>query len=101
MITVERPTNRVSEVSRIVVIHFQPNMGEESHILVHRLGNFGEDVFRFLRDSQWGTVDLGEVDRAKTHFSVINVKESKLRRLIAWIEDEAARQFLKISIEVR
>lgn len=88
-------------MSRTVVIHFRPNPGEESHVLVDKLRNFGEDVFRFLRDGQWGTVDLGEVDRAQTQFSVANVKASKLRRLIAWIEAEAARQYLAVSIEVR
>lgn len=88
-------------MSRTLVIHFQPNLGEESHILVHRVGNFGEDVFRFLRDNQWGTADLGEVDRVKTHFSVANVKAPKLRRLIGWIEGEASRQYIRVSIEVR
>lgn len=88
-------------MSRTLIIHFQPNLGEESHILVHRLRNFGEDVFRFVRDNQWGTVDLGEVDRAKTHFSVANVKAPKFRRIIGWIEEKASRQYLKVSVEVR
>jgi hypothetical protein len=88
-------------MSRTVVIHFQPNPGEESHVLIGKLRNYGEDVFRFLRDTPWGTIDLGEVDRAQTQFSITNVKASKMRRLIAWIETEALRQYLMVSIEVR
>ncbi len=53
-------------MSRTVVIHFEPLPGEESGLLINKLRNYGEDVFRFLRDTPWRTVDLGEVDRADT-----------------------------------
>jgi hypothetical protein len=87
-------------MSRIIVIHFAQDQ-DEQHSLVHRLRNFGEDVFRGLRDNGWGAVSLDEVDRATTHFAITDVKASKLRRLISWIEHEADRQRLRVTAEVR
>lgn len=87
-------------MAKIVIVQFPSDQGEQFS-LVHRLRNFGEDVFRFLRDYDWGTLDIQEVDAATTNFMITGVKASKLRRLTDWIEREAARQHLRVTIEVR
>jgi hypothetical protein len=86
-------------MSKSVVIHFEPDQDDE-YSLIHRLRNFGEDVFRQLRDNGWGEVSLHEVDRATEHFTVRSIKASKLRTLLRWVEQEAARQHLRVTIEV-
>ena len=64
--------------------------------LVHRMRNYGEDVYRYTRDNGMGEVDLGEVDAAKSHFSIHRVAQRKARDLFKWLEKEAARQNLAI-----
>ena len=70
----------------------------EGRDLVHRLRNYGEDVYHYVRDGGkgMGAVDLEEVDAAKDQFSVRHVANSKVRRLCRWIEEEGARQNLPI-----
>ncbi len=70
--------------------------------LIHRFRNFGEDVYRHTRDSGQGAgeVDIDEVDAAMNQFSVHRVARVQVRRLVGWLEKEAARQNLLIAIEV-
>jgi DNA polymerase III delta subunit len=84
-----------------ITIRFKSGQAEAC-TLIHRLRNYGEDVFRFLRDdhNEWGELDLSEVDAATEQFTVHGVKRSKLRRLLRWIEDEAERQNLCIDTDV-
>lgn len=75
---------------------------DESRELVHRLRNYGEDVFYHLPDAErgMGQVSMDEVDAATSEFSVRGVAQSKVRRLRQWLEEEAARQNLRVSTEV-
>jgi hypothetical protein len=59
-------------MSRTIVIRF-PKDQDEEFSLIHRLRNFGEDVFRHLRDSEkgWGEIDLAEVDAATSQFTIL------------------------------
>jgi hypothetical protein len=84
---------------RTVVIHFHPEQDERA-LLIHRLRNFGEEVWTQAREAEWGTVNLREVDRATTQFSVTDVHAKKLRRLTGWIQEKADLRNLRISIEV-
>ena len=70
--------------------------------LIHRLRNYGEDVFRHVRDAGkgMGELDLAEVDSARDRFPVRHVAASKIRRLRRWLEEEAARQNLNVRTEV-
>lgn len=87
-------------MSRTVMIQFLRGQ-DEDRALVSRLRDFGEIVFRKLpSESGWGEIDLAEVDRATQHFSISNVKASKLRRLQDWVCSEAERQHLKIDMDV-
>jgi len=86
-------------MSRTVMIHF-PQHQDDRDSLVHRLRNFGEVVFQQVKTEDWGRLSLAEVDRATTQFAVTEVKASKVRRLVDWINKEAERQHLQIAVEV-
>lgn len=84
-----------------VLIRLVDDPAEQSD-LVHRFRNFGEDVFRYTRDGDKGTgeVDLDEVDAAIERFSVRRVARAKVRSLSAWLQQEGARQNLRVVSEV-
>ena len=70
--------------------------------LLHRFQNFGEDVFRWLGDKKGaGEVDFTEVDGPSGKFAVRDVKAAMSRRLVQWLEQEAERQHLAISLDLR
>jgi len=83
---------------RTIVIHFEPQ--DEDIAFVHRLRNFGEDVWGQARKAGWGTVSIDEIDRATTQFSIRDVHAKKLRRLTTWIQREADLRHLRIIMEV-
>ena len=85
-------------MSVTIVIKFKAQPGEEAD-LIHRLRNFGEDVFRLLRENEWGKVDIDEVDRATAEFAVTGIKQANRLRLMRWLAEEAARQHLIITLE--
>jgi hypothetical protein len=82
-----------------IVVHLDGQPDAYGH-LTHQFHNFGEDVFRWVRDSSVGEVDLDEVDKSTNKFSIANVKASNCRRVMRWVQEEAVRQFLTISTEV-
>ncbi|HEV2514034.1 MAG TPA: hypothetical protein VGV07_02200 [Devosia sp.] len=84
-----------------ILIRFTASPGEEAESMAHRLRNFGEDVFRRLRDNEWGEIDLDEVDLATSELLITGIKQANRRRLARWLEEEAARQHLIVSIEER
>jgi hypothetical protein len=90
-----------SSLMRTILIRL-PTHQSEQFSLIHRLRNYGEDVYRYTRDNDKGVgeVDLDEVDAATTEFSVRGVADSKVRRVRQWLEEEAARQNLEINTEV-
>ncbi|WP_439603208.1 hypothetical protein [Devosia sp.] len=88
-------------MSGTILIKFSAGPGEEAGSLAHRLRNFGEDVFRHLRDTNWGEIDLDEVDLATSEFAVRGIKQAERQRLARWLQDEAARQQLIVSLEDR
>lgn len=65
----------------------------------HQFGNFGEDVFRWLRANGWGEVDIAEMDRGGGRFVVARIVAKNLRRVIKWIEEEALRHHLQVVVE--
>jgi len=87
---------------RTILIRIAADQSEEFS-RIHRLRNYGEDVYRYIRDNGkgMGEVHLDEVDSATTQFFVQGVANSKVRRLCQWLEEEAARQNLQVKTEVR
>lgn len=57
---------------------------------------YGEDVFRFLHKTPWGMVDIAEIDKLGTQFTITAVKHDNRRRLIRWLDEEAERHHLKV-----
>lgn len=86
-------------MARTLTIRFDIVQAEQFS-LMHRVQNFGEDVFRELRVTQWGEIDIHEVDRAMDCLVVRRVANSKLRRLKAWIEKEMVRQHIEGIVEI-
>ena len=70
--------------------------------LLHRFHNFGEDVFSWLRDKKGsGEVDFAEIDGPSGRFAVRGIRAHKSRRLLTWLEQEATRQHLALTLELR
>jgi hypothetical protein len=88
-------------MARTIVIRFPKHQAEEYN-LIHRLRNYGEDVYRHLQDSDRGSgeIDLAEVDAATSQFSIRGVSPRRLQRVLKWVYKEAARQNLQIDTEV-
>jgi hypothetical protein len=84
---------------RTVVIHFDAQQDERAR-LIHRLRNFGEEIWTQARAADWGSVNLDEVDKATTQFSVTDVHTKKLRRLTTLLQQKANLRHLRISIGV-
>ena len=56
--------------------------------IVHRFRNFGEDVYRALRDSC--DVDIDEIDASTDRFHVRGIKARQVGRVTKLIESELA-----------
>ena len=86
---------------RTILIRIPTDQSDEFD-LIHRLRNYGEDVYRYTRDAGkgMGEVDLDEVDAAISEFSIRGVAHSRVRRLREWVEDGAVRQSLQVKTEV-
>jgi hypothetical protein len=65
---------------RWIVIDFDQE--RDPHSLMHRVRNFGEDLYRACRDDGWAEISLADVDRAMDRLRV-RVRSSKRERRIA------------------
>ena len=52
--------------------------------LIHRFRNFGEDVYRELRDEV--DINIDQIDRSENEFEIHNIKNSQVNRVIKRIE---------------
>ncbi len=68
---------------------------------LHKFQNFAEDVFYWVRDDGWGDLDFEELDRGADAFAITGVKASKRRRIVNWVQQEAERQCVAISLDVQ
>ena len=68
-------------------------VGDEDIVIVHRVRNFGETLFRHFRDSDRGSIDLKQVDRATRSLVVERVRNRDLRRTVRLLEKLAAAEF--------
>ena len=57
--------------------------------IVHRFRNFGEDIYRALRDEC--SVSIEEIDASTTSFSVRNIHKRDLGRITKIIKEELRR----------
>jgi hypothetical protein len=63
-----------------------PDDADPTGTIVHRFRNFGEDIFRVLRDIC--SVDLDEIDRCTSTFCIRDVADTDLPRVMEVIEHE-------------
>jgi hypothetical protein len=71
---------------RIEIDFELPAGGRDRNGLVHRIRNFGEDLYRMFAKSGEARIDIGEVDRAADRLVVDSVKTRQLRTVSAEIE---------------
>jgi len=57
-----------------IVINFEFSSGRDGNI--HRLRNFGEELYRAFKDDKWASVDLDDVDQA-TNRLVVHVYSAR------------------------
>jgi hypothetical protein len=69
---------------RWIVIDFDQERDPRS--LMHRVRNFGEDLYRACRDDGWAEISLDEVDRATDQLTVRVLSAKRERRIAAMIE---------------
>jgi hypothetical protein len=63
------------------------------HSSVHRFQNFGEDVFRYCRQSGLAKADLGAIDSSTDTLEIWGIKSRKLRTVEADIKRLLAAHF--------
>jgi hypothetical protein len=73
-----------------IVFTFEP-LADQTHI--HRLRNFGEDLFHMFRDDGRVPIDLDEIDRATGQFSIVVKHRRQLHRTLQAIEPVLAKHF--------
>ena len=65
-------------MARTLVISFRlPADARTRGSEIHRIRNFGEDLYREFRDSRLAEVDLAEIDRATDKLAVRGIKNRK------------------------
>ena len=78
-------------MTRKIVIDFDAQ--PDQHVLIHRVRNFGEDLYRACRDDGWAEVSLDEVDRATNQLIVKVGSARRERRIAAMIEALLAKHY--------
>ena len=73
-----------------IVFTFE-RLADQTHI--HRLRNFGEDLFHAFRNDRHVLVDLDEIDRATERFSILVKHNRQLRRILQAVDPVTARHF--------
>jgi hypothetical protein len=62
--------------------------------LIHRIRNFGEDLYLAYRDSREAHVDLAEIDRAVDRICVTTIKNRRVRMVAGRIRKLLERHHL-------
>lgn len=61
-----------------LVIDFDVQPGDG--VFIHRMRNFGEDLWRACKTDGWASMSLDEIDRATNQLTVTVATASKVRR---------------------
>jgi hypothetical protein len=76
-----------------IVMTFPEKVSDRDNDLLHRVRNFGETVYRGLREEESAVISLDEVDRAIDTL-VVNVKHNRdLKRITRMLEKTAEADF--------
>ena len=82
-----------------IVVAFRPDADKAS--FTHRVRNFGEDLYGGLQHERHASIDLGEIDRARTHLRVAVHSASRLGWAQAEIKKLLKRHRLAASISLQ
>jgi hypothetical protein len=76
----------------LIVINF--NVGPDRSYDIHRIRNFGEELYHRCRDDGWASISLAEVDRATDQLRVSVRSARRVRRIAQMIDKLLAKHFL-------
>jgi hypothetical protein len=78
-----------------IVIDFElPTESSARGDIIHRIRNFGEDLYRELKRSGIAEIDLGEVDRATDQIRARKIRVRNVRTVSAFISGMLERHNL-------
>jgi hypothetical protein len=79
-------------MARQIVINF--DMGPDRFSDIHRIRNFGEDLYRHSRDDGWASIAIADVDRATDQLKISVRSARRIRRAVQMIEKLLAQHSL-------
>jgi len=79
-------------MARQIVINFILEPDRSSNI--HRIRNFGEDLYRHCHNDGWASISLADVDRATDQLKVSIRSARRVRRTAQMIEKLLVQHFL-------
>lgn len=71
------------------------NPDEQSIDVTHRFRNFGEDVWRYCRQSGLATADLVAIDASRDSLEICDIKSRKLRTVEVELRRLLATHFFR------
>jgi hypothetical protein len=78
-------------VARQIVINFI--LGSDRSSDIHRIRNFGEDLYRHCCNDGWASISLADVDRATDQLKVSIRSARRVRRTAQMIEGLLVQHF--------
>jgi hypothetical protein len=81
-----------------IVIDFDRR--QNAPALIHKLRNFGEEVWRVCKDDGWGSIALEDVDSATDQLIVTVSSSRHVRRMAAMVHKLLERHFLETHARV-
>jgi len=79
-------------MARQIVVDF--NLGRDRCSDIHRIRNFGEDLYRQCRDEGWASISITDVDPATDELRVSVRSARRVRQAAQMIENLLAHHFL-------
>jgi hypothetical protein len=67
-------------------IHIAFDIGVDTHDKIHRIRNFGEDLYRMSREDGLMSVSLDDIDRATNELRIKVFSKRKVRRVASAVE---------------
>jgi hypothetical protein len=77
-----------------IIIDFDFRTDQNASTEIHRIRNFGEDLYRACRDDGWASVSLQQVDRATNQLRVAVRSKRRIRRIASLIRGLLEKHFL-------
>jgi hypothetical protein len=79
-------------MARQIVIDF--TLGPDRGYDIHRIRNFGEDLYRRCREDGWASISIHDVDRATDQLRVSVRSARRVRRIARMITELLEKHFL-------